>query len=210
MSETAAITRRELSRRAREAKRRRARKRALSLVAAVLIGAVLSVGLRVFVFRSFYVPSESMVPTLSVGDRIIVDEISPALGGYHRGDIVVFSDPDDWMSGGGQAQWWELLLPWPDSGQYLVKRIIALPGDTVVGRADGTILVNGVVLDEEYAVAAGQDPFAVTLEADEVWVMGDNRANSSDSRFHGALDESSLVGRAVLVYWPLNAVGTLG
>lgn len=174
----------------RASRRHERRKRAIR-DAAIFVGAcvIISIILQTFIVRGFWVPSPSMVPTLSVQDRILADEITPRFTGYHPGDIIVFRDPDGWLS--------------EDDGDFLVKRVIAVGGDTVRGVEDGTIQVNGETLNEPWVDPAQQQPFAATVPDGELWVMGDNRGNSADSRVHGAVPESDVVGRVFWVYWPL-------
>jgi signal peptidase I len=174
---------------------RRRRHRKLRALSTLVIGAILiSVTLQAFVVRGFYVPSSSMMPTLTMGDRVLVDELTPRFTGYHQGDIVVFHDPGDWLESFGL-------------NDYLVKRIIAVGGDTIQGLADGTVIVNGRTVDEPWT--ASQQPFEATVPAGELWVMGDNRSNSADSRFHGTVPVSDVVGRVFVVYWPLDRWGSL-
>ena len=171
---------------------------------AVILMAVLlcTVLLRTYVVQSFYIPSPSMVPTLQVGDRIMVNKLSYDLHGVHRGDIVVFKRPPL------EEQ------DFPD----LVKRVIGLPGETISTR-DGHVYINGKLLAEpwlppgptSYTGALPSDqhpqfnmPGPVTIPAGEYFVMGDNRTDSEDSRFFGPIPKALLVGRAMAVVWPLS------
>lgn len=187
MPAPAASLRRDL----RAARVRKSRLRALRDSVVVVVACVIaSLLIQAFVVRSFYVPSTSMMPTLNVGDRMIVDELTPTLTGYHRGDIVVFTDPGGW-------------LPAADGADgSLVKRVIGLPGDTVQGLGDGTLRVNGATVREPWAREATQAPFTVTVPAGRLWVEGDNRAVSGDSRFHGTVPIADVTGRVVWKYWP--------
>jgi signal peptidase I len=172
------------------------------LAIVVIAATLVALGLREFVVRSFYIPSESMSHTLEISDRIIVDELTPRFGGYARGDIVVFHDPANWLS--------------PEGDQYLIKRVIGVPGDHVsCCGSKGRIEVNGEPIDEPYlrlpegTTKASELPFDVTVPADSYWVMGDNRSASADSRYHrgdahhGFVPRSTIVGRAVATVWPL-------
>lgn len=203
------------------------------VVVIILIAVLVSLVVKTFLVRSFYIPSGSMEDTLHVKDRILVDEITPRFGGYDRGDIVVFRDPGGWLPPSTaparppvvEAAEWVLSLVGlaaPDSDDHLVKRIIGLPGDHVVCcNALGQITVNDVPIDErDYInVAAGepasQESFDVTVPADSLWMLGDNRNRSSDSRFHmdqpgkGFVPIDNLVGRAFLVTWPFDRFGPL-
>ena len=186
----------------------------------------LAVVLRTFVVQAFFVPSESMVPTLEKGDRIVVSKLSTDIGGVDRGQVVVFRDPGDWLepglsslTGPRKALVSSLtfigLLP-SDSGDDLVKRVIGVGGDHVICCDDeGRVTVNGVALDESDYLDAGdapsQTPFDIVVPADNIWVMGDNRSNSQDSRYHeaqkpgdGMVPIGNVIGRAVVVVWPYD------
>jgi signal peptidase I len=166
----------------------------------LLIAAALAVALliKAFLFQAFYIPSESMVPTLNKNDRVLVNKLSYKLHDVHRGDIVVFSAP-----------------PGEDSGiKDLVKRVIGLPGDKVAFR-DGMVYVNDRPLEENYlpdgvttTPICGVAP-EVTVPPDHYWVMGDNRSASSDSRCFGPIAKSEIVGRAFFKMWPLTDLGFL-
>lgn len=193
----------------------------------VIVGTalVLSVLIKAFLIRSFYIPSGSMLETLQINDRIIVNVMVPELIQVERGDVVVFRDPGGWLGeipSVEKAPLQELGdfilgtfgITAPDSAEHLVKRVIGLPGDVVeCCDADGRITVNGLPIDESY-VRAGSTPsdvdFKVTVPEGSYWVMGDNRSNSTDSRFHqdlpskGFVAEDLLVGRAFLVSWPVE------
>ena len=161
---------------------------------AIIAGAVLvAVLIRHFLVQPFYIPSESMEHTLEVQDRVLVNKLSYRLHGVNRGDIVVFERRE------GAA-------PRRD----LIKRVVALEGETVEGRDDG-VYVNGQRLDEPYVVDRRvTGPFGPERIPDgHVWVMGDNRANSRDSRSFAAIPESAIVGRAFVRIWPLTTVKLL-
>lgn len=204
------------------------------VVVIILIAVLVSFLVKTFLVRSFYIPSGSMKETLHIDDRILVDEITPRFGGYGRGDIVVFQDPGGWLPPSTdparppviEAVDWVLALVGlsaPDSDDHLVKRIIGLPGDHVVCcNALGQITVNGVPIDEtDYIVvptgesAASGDPFDVFVPEDSLWVLGDNRYQSKDSRYNqdqpgeGFVPIENVVGRAFLVTWPLDRFGLL-
>ena len=161
-----------------------------------VIGGALAVALviQAFLVQAFYIPSSSMVPTLEVGDRVLVNKLSYDLHDVNRGDLVVFERPDDAV---GEIK-------------DLIKRVIGLPGETVEIR-DGTVIVDGHVLDEPYLAAdevlADFAPTAVP--ENHVFVMGDNRDDSRDSRVFGPISTDSIVGRAFLRVWPLGSFGTL-
>jgi signal peptidase I len=150
--------------------------------------------IKTFLLQAFYIPSLSMAPTLKVNDRVLVNKLSYDLHDVHRGDLIVFESP-------------------PNEGSQtkdLIKRVIGLPGETVESQ-NGHILINGQVLEEPYLgpdVTTG--PLEkVTVPAEHLWVMGDNRPNSRDSRFFGAIPESLVIGRAFIRVWPVTAIGLL-
>jgi len=173
---------------------------AVALEWALLIASALIIALliKTFLFQAFYIPSDSMVPTLKTNDRVIVNRLSYHLHPVHRGDIVVFKSPPN-------------VDP---SVKDLVKRVIALPGETVEGRADGRIYINGKVLNEPY-LPKGDGPgpgfAAIKVPTESYWVMGDNRANSRDSRFFPShfIRKKDIVGRVFLRIWPLNRLAIL-
>jgi signal peptidase I len=172
---------------------------AIIVVAAIVVSFLV----KAFVLRSFFIPSGSMESTLEINDRVIVNELVPKVFGLQRGDVVVFEDPGGWIGATGQND--------------LIKRVIGLPGDHVsCCDAAGHVVVNGTSLDEPYAIYSGgpaersRKPFDVTVPAGEVWVMGDNRGNSADSRYHGPVPVSDVVGRAVVITWPIPRWSWLG
>ena len=197
---------------------------ALILVAAVVISFLI----KTFLIRSFYIPSESMEQTLLINDRIIVNELVPDMVPIQHGDIVVFQDPGGWLDPVPEPEQnpvvaffdWILSvvgLTAPDSNDHLVKRVIGLPGDHVVCCNDfGQMSVNGVPLDEPYVyltdgvTKVSKDDFDIIVPADSLWVMGDNRYNSRDSRLNrdkpgnGFVPFDHVVGRAVLISWPID------
>ena len=163
----------------------------------VLVAASLAVALivRGFLIQAFYIPSESMVPTLVKNDRVLVNKLSYKLHDVHRGDVVVFDAPP----GAATAQ-----------VKDLIKRVVGLPGETIEGR-NGSIFINGKPLDEPYLppdVRSRDFPPAKVPPA-KIWVLGDNRQDSRDSTFFGAITEHSIVGRAFVKIWPLNDLGLL-
>lgn len=200
----------------------------------LLIAILVSFLVKTFLVRSFYIPSGSMENTLQEQDRILVDELTPRFGGYDRGDVVVFRDPGGWLpvtyepAGPPLAEaldWLTSLvgLTASDSEEHLIKRIIGVPGDRVVCcNALGQITVNDVPIDESpyLKLGAGQSApheveFDVTVPEDSVWVLGDNRDNSQDSRYHqdqpglGFVPMENIVGRAFVKTWPLDRFGTI-
>lgn len=215
--------------RPRRATRKSGWKSLLRDVVVIFVVAVLvSFLIKTFVARSFYIPSGSMENTLQINDRIIVNELQPRVFPLQRGDVVVFKDPGGWLpapapdnSNALQKGVGAVLdfvgLGASDSDQHLVKRLIGLPGDTIsCCNALGQMTVNGVPLKEPYVLLpAGVQqvsgkPFSVTVPAGKVWVMGDNRYNSADSRYHmddpggGFVPLDDVVGKAFVVSWPLS------
>ena len=198
---------------------------ALILVAAIVISFLI----KTFLIRSFYIPSESMEPTLNVNDRIIVNELVPDLTPISHGDVVVFKDPGGWLPPNSTPPepnpvvgFFDWLLSFvgltaPDSNDHLIKRVIGLPGDHVVCCNEfGQMTVNGVPLEEPYVqlppgvTAVSKDDFDITVPKSSLWVMGDNRYNSEDSRYNrdkpgnGFVPFDNVVGRAVLISWPID------
>ena len=193
----------------------------------VIVGSALVVSMliKTFLFRSFYIPSGSMEDTLQINDRIIVNVLTPEVFPIERGDVLVFQDPGGWLGPIftpqkdplNQAVDWFLGtfgITASDSTQHLIKRVIGLPGDTVeCCDASGRLLINGEPLDEVY-IQDGEVPskieFSVTVPENSYWMMGDNRSNSQDSRYHqslpsgGFVDEKYVVGRAVIISWPVS------
>lgn len=189
----------------------------------ILMALGLSILLRTFIFQAFYVPSESMVSTFLRDDRIIASKLSYRFGDINRGDVVVFRDPGGWLSGPVQMEGlagqinkvltWVGVLP-TNSGEDLVKRVIGLPGDRVACCQKGEgITVNGVPIDEsEYVVGDTRTiKFDVVVPAGHIFVMGDNREFSADSRVHlndnfGAVPIDNVVGQVVALVWPIDRI----
>jgi signal peptidase I len=160
----------------------------------VLIALALAIALliKAFLFQAFYIPSESMVPTLQENDRVLVNKLSYRLHDVHRGDIVVFRAPE------GQA----------DGIEDLVKRVVGLPGETLEGR-NGRVFVNGQVLQEDYLPEGTLSRTFGPLEIPPgtVFVMGDNRQSSKDSTAFGPIPEDDIVGRVFVRIWPVTRIG---
>lgn len=198
---------------------------ALIVVAAIVISFLI----KTFLIRSFYIPSESMEDTLHINDRIIVNQLVPELTAIQRGDVIVFTDPGGWLDPvysppkdpvTGFFEWFGSLvgLTAPDSNDHLIKRVIGLPGDRIVCCNDfGQLSVNGVALDESPYVKlsnavsrVSRDDFEATVPEGSLWVMGDNRWNSRDSRYNrdkpgdGFVPIDNVVGRAILISWPID------
>jgi signal peptidase I len=185
--------------------RRLASRWVLEAVAIVAVAVLVAVLLRAFVVQTFYIPSGSMEPTLQIGDRIVVNKLSYHFHGVDRGDIIVFSRPAAENCGGPEVN-------------DLVKRVIGLPGD-VVSLSGGYVDVDGRRLDESWLPPQEQGQtqpgpggtsynllHAYRVPADDYFVMGDNRANSCDSRYWGPIPKSLIVGKVDLRVWPFSAV----
>lgn len=182
--------------------------------------------------QAFYIPSGSMEDTLQVGDRVIVNRLGTITGnGIQRGDVVVFHDSAGWLGsndttkGSRAIHLFKTLLTdvgvLPDSSKkFLIKRVIGIPGDHVVCcTAKGNLTVNGHELDESSYIYGKKKPseieFNVNVPTDRIWVMGDHRGSSGDSRLHrddqnnGFVPVNEVVGRAFLLLWPVSRVSVL-
>jgi signal peptidase I len=204
------------------------------IVVIVAVAILVSLVVKTFLVRSFYIPSASMEDTLQIQDRILVDEITPRVGGYQHGDVVVFRDPGGWLPPSTaparpfvvEAGDWLLSLVGlsaPDSDDHLIKRVIGVAGDHVVCcNALGQITVNGTPLDESAYVklSPGETvprpvPFDVVVPKNSLWVLGDNRDRSQDSRYHldqpgkGFVPVDNVVGRAFVITWPFDRFGLI-
>jgi signal peptidase I len=167
-------------------------------VAVVVIALLAAFVVKTFVLQTFYIPSGSMIPTLDIRDRVFVNKLSYHAHAVHRGDIVVFTLPPGQSAGPGIND--------------LIKRVIGLPGDTVSARG-GRMYVDGHPLAEPYLPAGTSTtfPFAqlVKVPKGDVFLMGDNRPQSRDSRYFGPVPESRIVGRAFVRIWPLSRLAFL-
>lgn len=198
------------------------------LLVIFVVAVLVSFLIKTFLIRSFFIPSASMETTLVQDDRIIVNQLVPDLAPIQHGDVVVFKDPGGWLPARVETSQPPLIaaVDWflafvglsaPDSNDHLVKRVIGMPGDHVVCcNALGQMSVNDVPLDEPYVtLPAGiskvsELDFDVTVPDDSLWVMGDNRYNSKDSRYNGEtplkgyVPVENVVGRAFVVSWPIS------
>ncbi|WP_051944759.1 signal peptidase I [Streptacidiphilus rugosus] len=219
----------ERRRSAKRAKRRRQRSLVREVPLVIGVALVITLLLQTFLVQVFSIPSGSMQNTIAIGDRVAVDKFSPWFGWQpKRGDVVVFNDPSNWLkndpvpkSGAvlGAVKNTFTFLGLLPSDRDLIKRVIGVPGDTVACcDSHGRILVNGKPIDEPYLYPGNPPsriPFKVTVPAGELWVMGDHRDISADSRFHmnepggGFVPEKDVVGRAMAVVWPLSRWQTL-
>ncbi len=209
---------------------RRAAMHAAGEVAMVVVLAmILSLLIKTFLVQAFFIPSASMEATLLTGDRVLVSKLTPSHFDLHRGDIVVFLDPGGWLdpqpprddgpvrSALRSTLTFVGLLP-QDSGEHLIKRVIGLPGDVVACCDDqGRVTVNGVPVTEPYLYPGdvpSLTPFSKTVPAGRLWVMGDHRSDSRDSRgqqIHqgGFVPVDDVVGKAFVTVWPLDRFGGL-
>ncbi|MFF3291140.1 signal peptidase I [Streptomyces sp. NPDC003023] len=196
----------------------------------LLIGIALLLALliKTFLVQAFSIPSESMMNTLQRGDRVLVDKLTPWFGSEpERGEVVVFHDPGGWLENeptpepNVMQEFLSFIGLMPSAEEKdLIKRTIAVGGDTVECKKGGPVKVNGKALDEPYvnpgSTACDDMPFGpFKVPDDKIWVMGDNRQNSQDSRYHmedvndGFVPVDQVVGRAVVVAWPLDRWSTL-
>lgn len=197
------------------------------------IALVLALLIKTFLVQAFSIPSDSMQHTLERGDRVLVDKLTPWFGSTPtRGEVVVFHDPGGWLPenpppssnpvvrGLQKSLSFIGLMPSAEE-KDLIKRVIGVGGDTVSCKGDGPVMVNGKALNEPY-VYAGNTPcspeaeFTVHVPKGRIWVMGDHRQDSLDSRFHmpmpghGTVSDKQVVGRAIVVAWPINRWDWLG
>jgi signal peptidase I len=161
-------------------------------------GVLIALTAQAFFVQAFWIPSPSMAPTLEVGDRVLVNKLAYRTHEVRRGDLIVFERPPETSHG--------------TEGEIkdLIKRVIAVGGDTIEGR-NGEVYVNGELIDEPYIVdgTPTTDLDREVIPEGMVFVMGDNRQNSEDSRVFGPIDEDTIVGRAVIKVLPLSDVGWL-
>ena len=171
----------------------------------IVVPIVVVVLLRMFVFTMYEIPSSSMENTLRVGDRVMV--VKPTIAKPERGDIITFKDPGGWLPSNEKKR-----------SDILIKRLIGMPGDTVECAGHGApIMVNGEPLDEsaylQEGMAPSEIPFSVTVPEGRVFVLGDNRSNSADSRYHlndvgtdgtGTVPMDNITGVSKLIYWPFS------
>jgi signal peptidase I len=182
----------------------------------VLLGVaiVVAIVVRAFVLQTFYIPSESMENTLLIKDRVLVNKLVYDFRSPHRGEVIVFKAPEDWRS--------------DPSEEDFIKRVIGVGGDHIVCcDAQHRLVINGYSLDEPYIYAdadgitdlPSDEAFDITVPKDRLWVMGDHRSHSGDSRYNylrfknveqGTIAEDAVVGRAFVVFWPFSRAKWLG
>ena len=194
----------------------------------VIVALAVSLVIKSFLVQFFYIPSGSMENTLQINDRVAVNKIPFISNSINRGDVVVFRDPANWLPEPYADNQNKIIakikdglvlvgvLPNP-AKQYLVKRVIGVAGDNVVGK-DGVVTINGKETTEPYIFAgnkASELDFNVTVPEGKIWVMGDHRGASADSRYHqddvnnGFVPESKVTGRVLGIIWPIKNVGTV-
>ena len=194
----------------------------------VIVALAVSLVIKSFLVQFFYIPSGSMENTLQINDRVAVNKIPFISNSIERGDVVVFRDPANWLPEPYADNQNKIIakikdglvlvgvLPNP-AKQYLVKRVIGIAGDNVVGK-DGVVTINGKKTTEPYIFAgnkASELDFNVTVPEGKIWVMGDHRGASADSRYHqddvnnGFVPESKVTGRVLGIIWPIKNLGTV-
>ncbi|MEU0246674.1 signal peptidase I [Streptomyces sp. NPDC006235] len=218
----------------KKVKRRRRRGAVKEIPLLVGVAVLIALVLKTFLVQAFVIPSGSMEQTIQIGDRVLVDKLTPWFGSKpQRGDVVVFKDPGGWL----QDEQTTLpkddpivikqvkegltfigLLP-SDNEKDLIKRVVGVGGDRVqCCDAQGRVTVNGIPLNEDYLYpgnAPSDTPFDITVPPGRLWVMGDHRNNSADSRAHqdtdygGTVSEEEVVGRAMVIAWPFGHWSTL-
>jgi len=175
----------------------------LEIVETLALTLIIFLVIQTFVAQPYKVQQQSMEHTLEPDQYVLVDKLTPRFDTYKRGDIVVFTPPTDWIQ---------------EDGTPFIKRIIGVGGDTVDIR-DGDVFINGTKIDEKYIYAQPEDPAQPTtvpgdesrwvIPDGELFLMGDHRSNSADSRTFGPVPLASVIGRAWLRYWPINVFGIL-
>jgi signal peptidase I len=196
----------------------------VELVVVVAVAVVMAVVIQAFLVKPYRIPSGSMLPTLHINQRVLVDRIGNDFSSPGLGDIYVFHPPSNYAQGcadpaEGQTPSSEA-LPRPcgvaqrrASSQTFIKRVVGLPGDRISIR-DGDVYRNGKRERAPYIASCGNSgecnfPGTITIPAGDYYMMGDNRGESDDSRFWGPVPRSWLIGRAFVTYWPPDRIGTL-
>ena len=180
----------------------------------VIVALLLAFVIKTFLVQAFYIPSGSMIPTLEIGDRVLVEKVSYRLREPERGEVIVFQRPgSEGARAGVTGQLRSFLeglgLAQPDADIDLIKRVIGLPGERVQVKK-GVVLINGKPLTEAYAQPETRSFPATTVPDGHLFMMGDNRMNSQDSRFAelGTIPADNVVGRAFVILWPPSQATT--
>jgi signal peptidase I len=176
----------------------------LDIVETLVLTLIIFMVIQNFVAQPYQVKLRSMQHTLEPEQYVLVDKLTPRFDAYKRGDIVVFTPPEDWVD---------------SNGTPYIKRVIGVAGDTVEIRDDGLVYIDDVALDEPYIYSADGGPSQATtapleqarwtIAEGELFLMGDHRSNSADSRTFGPVETDQVIGRAWLRYWPLGTFGIL-
>jgi signal peptidase I len=176
-------------------RRNRTRRSIIEWVAILAVAVVAALLLRGFVIQPYFIPSGSMLPTLQIGDKVLVDKLSYHMHAVHRGDVIVFKKP---------------AADYSPAIKDLIKRVIGLPDETI-SAAGGSVYIDGKRLPEPWLPkgVTTADFAPVHIPAGDYFVMGDNRGDSADSRVIGPISGSLIVGRAFLIVWPIGQIGTL-
>lgn len=192
---------------------------ARELVIVIGLSLFIATLVRIFLVQAFLIPSQSMEDTLQEGDRVLVSKLTTRFGEVERGDVVVFEDPNGWLTqpspesdgvGGAIRDGLTFVGVLPEQAHgHLIKRVVGVGGDTVVCCNDaGRIEVNGVAIDETPYLRPGSEPsvteFDVEVPEGEFFVLGDHRSNSGDSRINGTVPGDAIVGRAFAIAWPFS------
>jgi signal peptidase I len=193
----------------------------------IIVALAVSLLIKTFLVQFFYIPSGSMENTLQIGDRVAVNKLPFISKTINRGDVVVFRDPANWLPEPYEASGNKILgkvkdglvtvgiLPNP-AKQYLVKRVIGVAGDKVICCDNGKLTINGKETSEPYIFAgnkASDLDFNITVPEGKIWVMGDHRGSSADSRYHqddvnsGFVPVSKVTGQVFATIWPIKSVG---
>jgi signal peptidase I len=189
----------------------------IEFVTIVAIALGLALAIQAFIVKPFRIPSESMEPTLDIGQRVLVDRVTKHFSDFHRGDIVVFKPPkgaDTDECGVSHPATQPCPTPTPDkSDTNFIKRIVGLPGDRLKV-INGRAVINGKELDESYIRPSTtcdlcQEPQEITIPPGSFFMMGDNRGQSADSREWGPVPKKWIIGKAFFTYWPPGRIGTL-
>ncbi|RCJ37012.1 signal peptidase I [Nostoc minutum NIES-26] len=161
----------------------------------IAIALFLALFIRTFIAEPRYIPSDSMLPTLHTGDRLVVEKVSYHFHPPTTGDIIVFQPPAELQRRGYPRD------------QAFIKRVIGVSGE-IISVAQGKVYINGQPLSENYIAEPANQPFSpVQVPADKFFVMGDNRNDSNDSRYWGFLPRQNIIGRATFRFWPLDRIG---